>query len=308
MTLLLTSVFVFYGIHSILWLQRSIAGYLRGEFKEAKHGDGTWVMRFDLTTRIVHGFIMVSFLSLAFTGLPIHFHYTQWAQSLVRFFGGIETFRFFHRVFAIVTFGYATYHLTYLIYRIILKRQIRLLYGPLSLVPRLKDFQDLYHQVRWFLYLGKPAKLDRWSYWEKFDYFAVFWGVPVIGVSGLMLWFPRFFTKFLPGYVLNIAQIVHSEEALLAVGFIFIFHFFHTHLRPEAFPMDLVIFTGSMPLERFKKERPDEYKRLHENGELEKYLTDPPSPKLIRFSYIVGFLGLFSGVAMVIAIFVSILS
>ncbi len=130
------------------------------------------------------------------------------------------------------------------------------------------------NRLRWFLYLGKPAKFDRWTYWEKFDYFAVFWGIPIIGLSGLMLWFPGFFTRFLPGYALNIAKIVHGEEAMLAVGFIFIFHFFHTHLRPESFPMDLVIFTGSMPLERLKSERPEEYNRLTESGELEKYLTD----------------------------------
>ena len=84
----------------------------------------------------------------------------------------------------------------------------------------------------------------------------------MIGVSGLMLWFPDFFTQFLPGWALNAAYIIHSDEALLATGFIFLFHFFHTHLRPESFPMDPVIFTGSMTLERFKEERPFEYQRL----------------------------------------------
>ena len=86
----------------------------------------------------------------------------------------------------------------------------------------------------------------------------------MIGVSGLMLWFPDFFTKFLPGWALNAAYIIHSDEALLATGFIFLFHFFHTHLRPESFPMDPVIFTGSMPLHRFKEERPLEYQRMVE--------------------------------------------
>ncbi|MCX7055116.1 MAG: hypothetical protein NTU56_13090, partial [Proteobacteria bacterium] len=103
---------------------------------------------------------------------------------------------------------------------------------------------------KYFLYQGPRPSLDRWSYWEKFDYLAVFWGVGMIGVSGLMLWYPDFFTKFLPGWALNAAYIIHSDEALLATGFIFLFHFFHTHLRPESFPMDPVIFTGSMPLHR----------------------------------------------------------
>jgi hypothetical protein len=116
------------------------------------------------------------------------------------------------------------------------------------MVPRGKDFTDFVGNFRWFLYLGRRPRFDRWTYWEKFDYFAVFWGVAIIGFSGLVLWFPQFFTTFLPGWFLNAAHVVHSDEALLATGFIFIFHFFHTHLRPETFPLDPVIFTGRIPL------------------------------------------------------------
>ena len=121
--------------------------------------------------------------------------------------------------------------------------------------------------MKYFFYLGPRPKFDRFTYWEKFDYLAVFWGVAIIGFSGLILWFPTAFTMVLPGWALNAAYIVHSDEALLATGFIFLFHFFHTHLRPEAFPMDPVIFTGRMPLERFKDERPLEYERLVAAGQ-----------------------------------------
>ena len=90
--------------------------------------------------------------------------------------------------------------------------------------------------------------------------------VAVIGLSGLMLWFPEFFTKFLPGWLINVATIIHSDEALLAVGFIFTIHFFNTHLRPEAFPMDTVIFTGVVPYDHYKHERPRAIKDLKEQG------------------------------------------
>ncbi len=103
---------------------------------------------------------------------------------------------------------------------------------------------------------GPRPAYGRWTYWEKFDYFAVFWGVAVIGASGLMLWFPKVFSRVLPGWLINAAFIVHSDEALLAVGFIFVFHFFNTHLRPESFPMDPVIFTGVAPFKDYKQERP----------------------------------------------------
>ena len=77
------------------------------------------------------------------------------------------------------------------------------------------------------------ARLDRYTYWEKFDYWAVFWGMGIIGASGLFLWFPVFFSRFLPGWIFNVALLIHGEEALLAVGFIFTMHFFNGHLRPE---------------------------------------------------------------------------
>ena len=121
-------------------------------------------------------------------------------------------------------------------------------------------------------------------------------------MSGLFLWFPGFFTKFLPGWTLNAAHVVHSDEALLATGFIFIFHFFHTHLRPESFPMDLVIFTGKMSLERFKAERPLEYERLVESGELEDYLVEPPNERQIRDAYLFG--SIFLVIGIMLAIFI----
>ena len=90
--------------------------------------------------------------------------------------------------------------------------------------------------MKWFVGMGPRPQYGRWTYWEKFDYFAVFWGIAVIGSTGLTLWFPVFFTRFLPGSFINVATIIHSDEALLATGFIFTVHFFNTHLRPEKFP------------------------------------------------------------------------
>jgi len=164
------------------------------------------------------------------------------------------------------------------------------------MTPNLKDVQDLWANLKYFLYLGPRPELDRWAYWEKFDYLAVFWGVGMIGVSGLMLWYPDFFTQFLPGWALNAAYIIHSDEALLATGFIFLFHFFHTHLRPESFPMDPVIFTGSMPLHRFKEDRPLEYQRMVETNTLEQHFVPAPSKAQIQVAHVFGFTAVAIGV------------
>ena len=107
--------------------------------------------------------------------------------------------------------------------------------------------------MRWFLRLGPQPRFDHFTYWEKFDYWAVFWGMGVIGGSGLVLWFPEFFSRFLPGSWFNIALLVHGEEGLLAVGFIFTIHFFNSHLRPDKFPMDPVIFTGHVSRPRTER-------------------------------------------------------
>jgi cytochrome b subunit of formate dehydrogenase len=178
----------------------------------------------------------------------------------------------------------------------------RFLTGPNSMLPRRKDWDDLKGTFRWFIGLGPRPAYGRWTYWEKFDYFAVFWGVAIIGTTGLILWFPEFFTRFLPGWFLNVATIIHSDEALLAVGFIFTVHFFNTHFRPDKFPMDTVIFTGRVPVEEFKEDRPEEYRQMVESGELEKHLVDPLPPYVVKGLKIFGATALTVGIILILLI------
>jgi hypothetical protein len=124
----------------------------------------------------------------------------------------------------------------------------------------------------------------------------------VIGTSGLMLWFPEGFTRLLPGWVINVATIIHSDEALLAAGFIFTVHFFNTHFRPEKFPMDTVIFTGRMSIEELKRERPNEYEALVASGELKKRMAQPMPPRMILAVRIFGWIALTIGLILVVCI------
>lgn len=303
---LLLIVFGFFGIHTVLWLQRSLIAYF-SEKHEGSPDDNRYVVRFARVHRFTHVLIVVSFIILAATGLPLMFYYTEWARALEAAQGGLTITRYLHRICAVITLIYALIHIFYVIRKALIERKYSILYGPDSMVPRYQDFVDLFNMLRWFFYLGPRPKLDRWTYWEKFDYFAVFWGVPVIGLSGLMLWFPTFFTSFLPGVVLNLAMIIHGEEALLATAFIFAFHFFHNHLRPENFPMDISIFTGKITLSRFKEERSAEYERLVSEGKLDTILSDPPSRTARTVSKIFGFAAYISGLIMVIAIFYTLL-
>ena len=308
MTSLLIGVFAFFIIHDVLWLQRMVVGMLRGEIKAIKDTGEQYVRRFSRASSYVHVTIIVTFLLLALTGLPLKFHDTTWAQTLMTFLGGVESSTYLHRLAAVGTFGYAFFHLGNIFYRLVIKREPGMLWGPNSLVPQFGDVADVLRNFRYFVYLGERPANDRWNYIEKFDYLAVFWGVLIIGTSGLMLWIPMTFTQFLPGWVINAAYVVHSDEALLATGFIFVFHFFHTHLRPEIFPMDTVIFTGRMSLERFKEERPLEYQRLVDNNELENYFVDPPRPAELKRAHIWGGIFVTTGLLLAIGIFWALLA
>ena len=303
MTALLLGVFGFFGLHGLLWFQRALVGRLRGEFVPALGGPGPYVRRFSSMQISLHVAIVSSFLLLAATGLPLKFAEASWAPALMGFLGGAESAGFLHRIAAIVTFSYFAWHLGMLVHGLFVKKERGYFWGPDSMTPQPRDVMDLWAMLKFFLYLGPKPKFDRFTYWEKFDYLAVFWGVAIIGASGLVLWLPTVATVFLPGWALNAAYIVHSDEALLATGFIFLFHFFHTHLRPEAFPMDPVVFTGRMPLERFKEERPLEYARLVAQGTLEQYLAPAPSAAELRRAHLFGFTALAIGVALAVLIF-----
>ena len=242
------------------------------------------VLRFSRLNRTLHITMIVSFMSLALTGLTLKFSYTRWAGIVSRFFGGFESAGYIHRFAAVIMFGVFVAHLVDVVQ---IKRRERLslrqlIFGPGSMLFNRKDLQDFVGNIKWFLGKGPRPHYGRWTYWEKFDYFAVFWGIAVIGLTGLMLWFPVFFTRFISGWVLNVATIIHSDEALLAVGFIFTVHFFNTHLRPEKFPMDIVVFTGRMPLEEFKRDKPAEYEALVKAGTLDSYLVEPYPDIVIR--------------------------
>jgi cytochrome b subunit of formate dehydrogenase len=254
--------------------------------------------RFGYLHRFNHTLMMFSFLGLTLTGIPLKFSYTQWAIQLAKYMGGFAAAGLMHRLFAIVTFIYFIINFVYIGWYIATQVKepfLKFLFGPNSMCPNLKDLQDIKGMFKWFFGAGEKPKFDRYTYWEKFDYLAVFWGMFAIGGSGLILWFPTYFARVLPGWTFNLATIVHSDEALLATGFIFTFHFIHAHLRGDKFPMDPVIFTGRVSEEEFKHERPVEYERLAREGGLKEIETTAPPLWLVNTGRVVGFSSLAIG-------------
>lgn len=312
---LVISVFVFFGIHTFLWSAKLI--YMSVKYKdewratkEKMHKDKVNIKRFSTLHRIQHFFVAASFLGLSFSGLPQKFYDATWAKNMIDMMGGVLMATKIHHFSAFIMIAVFLSHIAEVIYNSWIKRDairdangklsfklfLAKLFGPDSLMPRLQDLRDVVAHFKWFIGKGERPKFDRFTYWEKFDYIAVFWGMFIIGFSGLVLWFPVEFSKFLPGIMLNLATLVHSDEALLATGFIFAVHFFNTHFRADRFPMDMVIFSGELSEEELKHDRPEWYARLKESGELESLKNESNSfAKYFYFARVIGFLMLATG-------------
>jgi cytochrome b subunit of formate dehydrogenase len=232
--------------------------------------------RFSAFHRFNHYLVMISFFGLVLTGIPLKFKTSYWSQVVMNSVGGVANAGFAHRVFAMVNIAYFVLEGTYM--AIVFVRMRGRVFGADSIVPSMKDWQDLKGMFRWFFGRGPKPRFNRFTYWEKFDYWALFAGTILIGGSGLMMWFPEFTTRYLPGISLNVALVLHSNEAFLATGVIFIFvHFFSAHGRPESFPADEVIFSGYLPLEHYIDDRPAEYENRLKAGTLEQVVTLPPT-------------------------------
>jgi cytochrome b subunit of formate dehydrogenase len=259
-------------------------------------------VRFRPLHRALHACMIVSFLTLALTGMSLKFSYTAWAFRLSHLLGGFQTAGFIHRFAALIMFGTFAVHLVDL-YQSKKKENTpwkEMIFGKSSLVPNGQDLREFIATMKWFLHLGERPQYGRWTYWEKFDYFAVFWGIFIIGSTGLTLWFPVLFTRLIPGSFINVATIIHSDEALLATGFIFTVHFFNTHLRPEKFPMDTTIFTGHMPLAELKRDKPREYEAMVARGELEQHLAAPHPEIVIKTIRVFAWIALSIGFSIVV--------
>ena len=301
--IMMTASFGFFGLHCILWFGRSIIERLRhGPHPKPDYSKGAAIQRFNRVDRMNHGLVIVSFFGLALTGLPLLYSDKPWSGTLAAIFGGPAYCGIWHRFFAIMLI------INFVIHGVGIFRRFRkfgpkqMLLGPTSMLPSLKDLKDCLGMFRWFFAGGNKPKFDRWTYWEKFDYMAEVGGSGIIGLTGLLLWFPVFFSAYLPGWIFNVATVIHGFEALLAVGFIFTIHFFNAHLRLEKFPVDDVMFTGRLPEEEFKLERGAEYDRLVASGEIARLRVPPPPAWYRKFAVAAGIIAMAIGTTIALLI------
>jgi len=295
MIALLLGVFAFFWTHSALWFYREYRDRREGESAphvatgELPQLQGKHFNRFGPVWRIAHLAFALSVMMLVLTGMAVLYAETGWAKLIMSALGGPRAAGIVHRVSAATLLGIFFVHLVYMAFRVVPKWKLSNWFGPTSLMPNWKDLWDMLAMFKWFFGKGPRPAFDRWTYWEKFDYWAVFWGMAIIGGSGVMLAFKEVTASVLPGWVFNVATLVHGEEAILAAVFLFTVHFFNNHFRPDKLPPpDIVMFTGTMALEEFRREHPLEYQRLAETGELARHLVDAPSRPMTLGSRVLG--------------------
>jgi formate dehydrogenase subunit gamma len=220
---------------------------------------GEEFVRLSLELRLQHALMALSVILLVVTGLPLKFHESSWAKPIIAFFGGPDFSPIVHRIAATGLIIAGLWHLVF----IVATREGRKTF--LQLIPMPQDAKDAWQQIKYYLgRTGDRPKYDRFSYVEKFDYWAVYWGMVIMIGSGTMLWFTEFFLRHIPKWVTDIAKEAHSDEALLATLAIVIWHFYNVHLNPHKFPMNRTFITGKISEREMIEEHPLEYERIME--------------------------------------------
>jgi cytochrome b subunit of formate dehydrogenase/nitrate/TMAO reductase-like tetraheme cytochrome c subunit len=258
---LTTLTLLFFAFHVLIdfiyELRQRLAAKGHGHSADAMRS----VVRFDIHQRIQHWFMLSGVILLGVTGWPLRgagdLRAAEYSRAFLKVFGGAEGAATWHRVGAVLIIISSLYHLFYLTFLASKKRL------PLSMLPVPKDALDMRDNILFMLGVKKERpRFDRYMYLEKFDYWAVFWGIVMMVGTGFVFWFPVFFAKYAPSWLITATQIIHGEEATLAITFLFVVHFYNVHLKPSIFPMNWAWLNGRITVEMLKHEHPVEYERM----------------------------------------------
>ena len=209
--------------------------------------------RFTRGQRWEHGLLILCIAILLLTGLPQKYRDTGWSQWLLSSPERVYQIQQIHHITALVLTAVVLYHLGRAIY-LIARRRL-----PGDMLPNWQDVRDAWQMTRYLLFFTrkKPA-YGKYNFEQKFTYWFLFFGIGILVISGFILWFPEFITRFLPGGVIPAAWLAHSNEAVVAGIFIVIWHFYHVHLER----LNLSIFTGWLSEEEMRTYHATEYERL----------------------------------------------
>ena len=248
-----------------------------------------YFFRFTVNQRMQHIILATTVIILVLTGMPLKFHDASWARYLYALFGGIKVAPIVHKTAGTILFILFVYHVFYLAYNIYvgqivpLKKKEGLSIGKLlkllvtqPFMPNRKDVKDIINLFKYLLFLtDKRPEGAEFTWKDKFDYWGPFWGIPILGVSGLIMWNKELATQFLPGEIINYALIAHSDEALLAALFLFIWHWYNVHFSTSVFPMGTAFLTGYLPEKLMVEDHYEYYVEVMKKAGLEQEILPP---------------------------------
>jgi cytochrome b subunit of formate dehydrogenase len=288
----LNILFACFLVHAFLWFVRALVERIQHGGHSTLVSEQYALPRFGSMQRALYAALIVAFLGLTLTGLSLKHSNHYWGQRLAQALGGFRTVSVWHHFFAVLAIVACAVYLVRTIARIVQLGKERtwrnLIFGPDSLVPNGRDFRDLLGMAGWFAGFSRKPRFERWTYWEKLDYWAIYLAAGLLGISGAMLWYPNAFCLFLPGGILNVAKMVHSEFAIYMAGVLFLMHFFHAHFRPEKFPLDLSVLTGLVSEAHLRKYRPEYVARLQREGKLQEMRQPAPSRRRLLLNIVGG--------------------
>jgi cytochrome b subunit of formate dehydrogenase len=189
--------------------------------------------------RVQHILLVVSFMTLAWSGFALKYPDQWWARPLVQHEGIYPLRGLIHRIAAV------TMVIVGLMHAVSLMVSRRLRNHWLELIPVVRDAHEAIGVLLYNLgILRKKPAVSAHSYVAKMEYWAVVWGTFVMGLTGFMLWANNWTLRLIPREWLDVATAVHLYEAILASLAILVWHLYTVIFDPDVYPMDTAWLTG----------------------------------------------------------------
>jgi thiosulfate reductase cytochrome b subunit len=239
---------------------------------------------------IQHILVVITFVVLVLTGLPVYYSDLFWAPHLISLFGGADTARIVHRVAAFTLIFTCIYHVVTVVggtARKILRNEFDY---KRTQIPRLKDLIDLYQDLKYFVgFAPYRPKMEKFMYKQKLHYLAIIWGNTVLITAGMALLYPGLMAKVFPetlasllpvrgegafpAFFQEFARLMHADEAVMALIVVSFWHLINVHFVPGRFPFQWAFLTGKITREHQIEEHFLEYIRnLNEMPEEREYM------------------------------------
>lgn len=224
---------------------------------ERRVGGEPKIARFSLNQRLQHIWMIAAMVVASVTGFA-QMYYDAWGRLIILPMGGLEVNMAVHLTAAFIMGVLMVYHFAYYAAGYLAKRATGTP-ANLEIMFRRKDISDLLGNLKYMFGMGEKPRFDKYNYRQKFDYWGIYWGTLILGVPGVTMW--------MYGYdaLGGIPFIFHTKEAMLAVLWLLVFHFYQGHFNPRTFPIDNVFLTGNISKQEVVEEHPMQLQRTGVN-------------------------------------------